>query len=271
VSDTAVAYTPVSPDNAPAAFKPNWLPSDTGIPELDELRPTYERIDTERSAASAEVWRITDALEAAARRREDALRDAVLIGGDAPEPEDTDALEAELEQARIRSRAAGQALLAHVNNAVALIVEHHDEWISELDSRHGNARAELAEAEARVRELRAQTETGTKLAYWLLRTGREAATEPRQHFPYDELPDAEPTDPAELAGWKQQILERAMYGGSAFSKVAEAQRGREEDDLAPRHARETTQAIEDASDRMTADAGARLRIAMAGEPGVVSA
>jgi hypothetical protein len=271
VTSTAVAFTPVDSGNAPATLKIGWLPPDSGIPELDELRAEYERIAAQHSAEFAEVWRLTQEIEASEKRLEQARKSAYLNGTDPAEAGDQgiEALRESLAAARQRQGWAGQGLIDLINKAVGTVVEKHDEWIAALDDENAPLRAELAEAEARARELRTRAEGGGKLREWLRRTAVDGAEMPAAHFPYDEMPDAVPTDPAELADWKQQIMERAIYGGSPFARISDPEREHDEADVGRRYNREQEQAIEGTNDRMSEAARDRLRFEMAGEAGVI--
>lgn len=269
---TAVAFTPVTLENAPAVLKDNWLPPDTGIAELDELRDDLMRIRAESSAQSSEVARIAEQIESTRKRNETALRDAYLTGGDPAEAaESVEALEEDLEAGETRSRAASQALLMQINRTVGVIVEKREQWIAELHAGDAQVAEEAAALEGQLREIRSRMGGYRKLEIWLDRTGGDAAVLPQEHFPYGDIPDPEPTDPAELANWKAQILAEASYGGSTYTQVSDAERERDETDVGATYNRQHEQAIEDTNESMAEEAArARLKREMAGEPGVVA-
>lgn len=275
---TTVAFTPVDGSNAPATLKEGWLPSDSGIPELDELRNEYLRLTAKRHAEFAEVVRLKAEIEKAEARREQAKRDAYLGGGTA-EPEDIEPLKQSLKDATQRCQWAGQALLELINRAVGTVVENHDEWVDEIDERDAELRREAQALEAQLRELRIRMGGGmvhdaagrevTKLRFWLARTADAAQTHnPGAHFPYAEIHDAPPADPEERENWKRQIMEDAMFAGSPFQKH-DIGREEQEAEVAARYNADQEHAISEADERMGEEYRARLRSEMVGEPGVI--
>jgi hypothetical protein len=195
---------------APAVWHPGWLPKSSPFPELSEAREEYDRLRAARDAAGVRRRDLEVRIEADRGQRSTSLRDAYLGGEASPQADEADqALVQELETAKQHTQAALDALLAHINNTIALVAEHRQQWLEEIGSLETGVATEIAETEARLRELRANVGTHGRLQHWIARTA-EAASFPVQHFPYAEI--------AATSGDEAQDLEREMHKSYAGSQ-----------------------------------------------------
>lgn len=171
----------------PGVWHPGWIPDTGTFPELIEAHDEIIRLRAAWQAAGQRTREIEGRIEADKAQRATGLRDAYLRGDESPQAAQADeALSAELADAKEHSRAAIDALLAHINNSIALVIERGPEWLSAIAEMDRSVVDEIVETEAKVRELRAKTGTNSRLEHWIARTA-DAAQMPVQHFPYAEI------------------------------------------------------------------------------------
>ena len=83
------------------------------------------------------------------------------------------------------------------------------------------------------------------------------------------LPELLALEPHELAAWKQQVLERAMYAGSTFRKVGDSEQALDAARVDALYNRQHQQAVEDFGERLADNWRARRRMSVAGEAGAM--
>ncbi|HEX4483525.1 MAG TPA: hypothetical protein VH081_07025 [Solirubrobacteraceae bacterium] len=225
MTDTVTPVRITGADTAPAVFKPGWLPDDAPFPELDELRETYLRLYEQRNAEGAKTVAITEKIEAAKKQREADLREAMLNGTSADAVEDnSEVLKAELEVAGARSKAAYQALVEHINHAIAVVLEKRPEWLAQIESQESDLNAEVEELENQLRAVHARKGSSFRLEHWLDRT-QAGAEFPPSFFPYSEIPPPQSVHPADQAADKQRLQEESYAGGlpGTSTKISDEQ------------------------------------------------
>ena len=200
-------------DDAPAVWREGWLPDDSPFPELTELRETYLRIRGTMQDASAEVWRIRNELEAAGKRREAAMRDAVLAGADAEVEDNTAELEQQLAQARAQANAAAGAMVEHINTCITTVLEHRDDWLDKCRRAEAGLEIEAEDLQKRLRAKLREKGKFFRLEHWVGRMG-DAAVQPAWHFAYADIV-APPRDEAEAAEQLQEHMLRSYAGSPA--------------------------------------------------------
>ena len=201
---------------APGVFQEGWLPDVPFFPELVELRETYLRIKAQSGEASSRVYALEQSQAGAKAARIAAAQRAVLLGKEPPPNDDAD-LAQELERAKDQNRAAGRALVEHINHCIEVVCAHRDEWLMKCDlAEKGIA----IEAEAlRDQYLAKIREKGSffKLEHWISRTSGQAADMPSQHLPYSAIPEPTSSDPAEAARELQGHMEKSYAGSQTRS------------------------------------------------------
>jgi len=159
--------------NSPAVYKPEWLPPDTGFEELEELRQDHVALLTELR----DLGRVRLELEWAYEQEDnDALarqRQAARDGKPEPKlpkrtaPEAREAALAELNE-RTRSRRAIFGDL--VNDIVATIQDHRDEWCAQLGEGEAAAQAHVEDLRRQLAEAEAVAAAAPRLRMWVERT-----------------------------------------------------------------------------------------------------
>jgi hypothetical protein len=171
----------------PAVWHPGWLPDVSPFPELCEARADYDRLRAAWQTASQRRTELEAQLGAAGDQRAAKLRDAYLRGDENPEAGEADqTLSTELADVKVHAQAALDALIAHINNSILLVVDHRQEWLDAITRMEGSVVDEIAATEARLVALRAQTGTHGRLSHWVERTAN-AASFPIEHFAYAEI------------------------------------------------------------------------------------
>ncbi len=181
---------------APALSDREWLPPDSQLEGLDELRADHERL----FEAGSEIG---NALDEVRRRHEEedaayaeALK-AQAAGQSVKVPELTPPEEraAELAPLEARARASAEVREEFAARAVATIVERYDEWASELSERDCEAEFQVEKARRALAEAEAEVGATVQLRRWLERTaGRHPRFRdiPGRHIPYADLPTPPP-------------------------------------------------------------------------------
>ena len=105
------------------------------------------------------------------------------------------------------------AFLDHINNCIALVIEHRQEWLGEItafqESVDSKVQALIDEATA----LRRRRGDFSRLQHWIHRTAIDGAEMPAAHFPYSEIAPPPSGDPAEEEA-RDLAMRLRSYAGS---------------------------------------------------------
>jgi hypothetical protein len=166
----------------------NWLPPDSGWPELDQLHVEHVRLLDAVAAAGSAVDAIRNRHKAEDEARVEALRDAVRANSDPTDvpvgtsPEDR---QAELAAAVEQRNAVLDALDEFLGETLTTLAERREEWVVDIRRQASEAEAKRAEARRLVAEADNIVAEVQKMAIWLARsTGTFRALPP---YPWGEL------------------------------------------------------------------------------------
>lgn len=175
---------------APAVSDPDWLPPDTKIEGLDELRAEHERLfeaGSEIGDALADVRRRHEEEDAAYAEalKAEAAGQKVKVPELTP-PEERAAALAPLEA---RSRASAEVREEFAQRAVNTITERYDEWASELSERDCEAEFRVEKARRALAEAEAEVGATVQLRRWLERTAGHSRFRqlPARHIQFSAL------------------------------------------------------------------------------------
>jgi hypothetical protein len=225
MSDALTFVRVTGSESAPAVFNPGWIPDGHAFPELTEARATYLRLLAAYQAAGARARGVEQRILEDTARRDGALRDAFTAGeaNPTPEPEDQ-SLKAELAAARQVAQAAVTAYLDHINNTIALVIEHRQEWQSAIMAFQQSVDSEVEALVSQARELRAKRGDYGRLQHWIDRTALDGAEMPAAHFPYSDIAAPATGDPVEEEARLRQFMLDSYAGGIAPDQpISEAQ------------------------------------------------
>ncbi len=216
MSDTVTFARITGSESAPACFLPGWLPDGEAFPALVEARETYLRLRAAYQSAGARAQAIQARMEADRVRRDSALRDAYAAGEADPTPEPEDqALRGELAAARQQGQAAVTAYLDHINNCIALVIEHRQEWQEAITAFQQNVDGEVEALVRQASALRAKRGDYGRLQHWIDRTALDGAEMPAAHFPYSDIPAPATGDPVEEEARLRRFMLDSYAGGLA--------------------------------------------------------
>jgi hypothetical protein len=178
----------------------DWLPEDSGWPELDALHAEHMRLLDRRKEAERACGDVRRRHESEDQARRDTLKAAFLAGHEANDlPDFTPAEErqAEVDGAQEVWEAAVDAFAEFLRDAVATLAAHREEWFGALDERAAEGDRKRAEARRLAEEADAAASQIERLRIWVDRsTGGRLG-----HYPYGQLaaPPAEwlPQRPSE--------------------------------------------------------------------------
>jgi hypothetical protein len=225
MSDAATFVRITGSESAPAVFNPGWLPDGEAFPELVEARATYLRLVVAYQAAGERRRGIEARIGADKARRDGALRDAYAAGeaNPTPEPEDQ-SLKDDLAAAKQQAHAAVTAYLDCINNTIALVIEHRQEWQGAITAFQQSVDGEVEALVSQARALRAKRGDFGRLQHWINRTALDGAEMPAAHFPYSDIAAPATGDPVEEEDRLRQFMLDSYAGGIAPDQpVSEAQ------------------------------------------------
>lgn len=225
MSDTVQFARITGSESAPACFLPGWMPDGEAFPELVEARATYLRLQAAWQAAGALAHTIEARIDADKVRRDAALRDAYAAGKTNPKPEPEDqSLSGELAAARQQAQAAVSAYLDHINDTIALVIEHRQEWQHAIMAFQASVDSEVEALVSQARALRAKRGDFGRLQHWIDRTALDGAEMPAAHFPYSDIAAPATGDPVEEEARLRQFMLDSYAGGLAPDQpISEAQ------------------------------------------------
>ena len=133
-------------------------------------------------------------------------------------------MKAELAAARQVAQAAVTAYLDHINNTIALVIEHRQEWQSAIMAFQQSVDSEVEALVSQARELRAKRGDYGRLQHWIDRTALDGAEMPAAHFPYSDIAAPATGDPVEEEARLRQFMLDSYAGGLAPDQpISEAQ------------------------------------------------
>lgn len=213
MSDTVTFTRITGSDMAPAVLQQGWLPDLDVFPELTEAREKAQRLRAAWDTAAGRRREVEARIEAYSEQRKATMRDAYLHGENSPKVKDeSEKLAAELVEASEHAQAACEAFTEHLNDCIGLVIEHRDEWQSEIEAFDGTVASELRALEVQVMELGARRGHYSRLAHWIERTVRGGEL-PAAHFPYSEVAAPMPEDQKAYEARSAEMFERAYAGG----------------------------------------------------------
>ncbi len=180
-------------ENNPALLKENWLPEPelARWPQLRRLREEHVRLLGERVRTGREVSALRQRHEDEDKARAEALTTAYRDGSgeeDVPDVTPPEERAAELREAEARYKAAHEAFVAFLEEAVATVQEHADAWRDDLDKQAAEVERKRERAQQLLAEAEADEEEILRMRAWVTRT----ETGRRGHYPYAELPVPRP-------------------------------------------------------------------------------
>jgi hypothetical protein len=173
-------------EDEPAVTNPGWIPPEGDCPELADLRAEHQRLLNGFAEANQALFQLRQQAEADAVKRSDALRAAILAGGDPktasfPKSKIT---EAQLAEAVQRTEIARDALQQFVERAVEQIGERSGQIHKGLAERLQDAEAKRTEARALLREAERLSAEPRRMLDWLARSTGES---PLGLFPFSDM------------------------------------------------------------------------------------
>jgi hypothetical protein len=216
-----------SSEVAPAVWQDGWMPDGDFFPELTEARERHIRVRAAWQAAGARRQELERLIEADEAQRRQALSDAYLAGETDPQlaPPD-EALTAELAAVKEHSKAAAKAYVESINQVIALVLAHRQEWLGEATAFEETVDSQIRTLLAQAATLRAQRGSYGRLEHWIQRV-IEGAAFPAAHFPYSDIPAPLTGDPVEEEARDLAARKRSYAGGVAPDTLISDEQGRE--------------------------------------------
>jgi hypothetical protein len=220
MSDTVTFTRITGTAAAPAVWQEGWLPDLDVFPELTEAREKAQRLRAAWDTAAGRRRDVEARIEAYSEQRKATMRDAYLHGESSPQVKDeSEKLAAELVEAKEHAQAAGEAFTEHLNDCIGLVIEHRDEWQSEIEAFDAGVASQMRVLVAQMTELRSRRDHHSRLAHWIERTVRGGEL-PAEHFPYSEVIAPLPGDQQAEDARLQEAFERSYAGGLAPERRA---------------------------------------------------
>jgi hypothetical protein len=144
-------------------------------------------------------------------------------------------LKAELVAAKEHSQAAVSAYIEHINQTIALVAEHGQDWSDEIAAYNANINAEIEAVLAKARELRERFGNFGRLDHWIYRTVSGATDTPVLHMAYADIAAPPSGNPDEEEARLREFMERSYAGGMPGSTLISDEQGKklEEQVLSP--------------------------------------
>ena len=158
-------------DEAPVLATGKWLPTNSGIEWLDSLGTDHQRLLAARRQAAETQVGLKEYFETEDRAREEAMTLAIRTGRDVSTPQVTSGeqrreLLATLDQ---QIDAANKALDGFIQDAIAAIEQHADEWLGDLANEREAAEQRRQAAERAMNAALADMERAWRLEQWVKR------------------------------------------------------------------------------------------------------
>ncbi|HET7571779.1 MAG TPA: hypothetical protein VFJ77_03820 [Gaiellaceae bacterium] len=157
-------------DRNPTFKRPDWLPPDSGWPELDALREQHIRLLDQVAAAGHAAAEVQRQHEAEDKQRKDALTKSYRSGSgpvELPDPTPPEQRQSELAAATEQVEAALDALEEFIGQALATMRAHRDEWFDALDDQVAVGEQKRAEARRLVAEADAAAGEVHRMRLWV--------------------------------------------------------------------------------------------------------
>jgi hypothetical protein len=214
-------------DQAPACFSPSWIPDIDVFPELSDALRENQRLRAAWDATASRRRELEGRVEADAKRRNAALRDAYLSGDQNTQMESEDeTLKAELSAAKEHSQAAVSAFVEHINQTIAIVAEHGQEWADEIAAYNANINSEIEAVLTKARELRERFGNFARLDHWIYRTVSGATEMPVLHQAYSDIEAPPSGNPDEEEARLRAFMERSYAGGMPGSTLISDEEGK---------------------------------------------
>jgi hypothetical protein len=173
-------------DSNPSFRRADWLPENSGWPELDALHEQHVRLLAQVAQTSTAAANVHRRHEAEDEHRKNALTAAYRDGTEVaklPQPTPPEQRQAELAAATEQGEAAIDALEEFIGQALTTLAAHRDEWFDQLDERVAAGEQKRQEARRLVAEADAAAGELHRMGHWLDRqTGGTLGP-----IPYSEL------------------------------------------------------------------------------------
>lgn len=226
-------------DNAPACFRPGWLPDLDAFPELMQARAEWFRLRDAWDAAGQRRRLIEEKMENDRERRELALRDALLAGGEAQLESEDETLQAELADASAQAQAAAGAFVEHINRCIVLVIEKREAWFASIDLYQQEIDEQVRALMEQAAKLRTKRGDFARFEHWVERTGGRVrpptperpgvgfcgADEPHAHFGYADIPMPLSGNVAEEEARAADAFMRAYAGGDGKQRPLDDAQG----------------------------------------------
>ncbi len=226
-------------DNAPACFRPGWLPDLDAFPELTEARAEWFRLRDAWQAAGEHRRLIEEKIENDKERRDLALRDAVLAGNDAHLEGEDETLKAELADANAQAQATAGAFVEHINRCIALVIERREAWFASIDVYQQDIDEQVQALMEQAAKLRTKRGDFARFEHWVERTGGRVrpptpdrpgvgfcgAEEPHLHHGYADVPMPPSGNVAEEEARAAEAFMRAYAGGKGTQRPLDDAQG----------------------------------------------
>lgn len=171
---SATSIIPRILEDSPVVVKPNWLPTDTEFPQLNELHEEHIATLADLKDISAQIHTLTAKYELEDDQALEAQRQAYRVGTEPKIPKRTPQQHRDkaLQELTERGLVAQDHLREVASEVITTVQANLDHWSGVLRSHEEEARDKVQELRAQMEAAQAEADKAPDVRVWLERTAK---------------------------------------------------------------------------------------------------